>query len=163
MDEKQDKPEVEGAAEKPPEVGVKPGDVVVIEVVEVQAMQSTIDGQPVDQRTNADKATPPADEAADVPTEASTSVVTVLPYVSCSGCNCFCRAMKCRPVVHTRFTAVSVTLWFRRKIEWLYPCGKYMTRCLQIYFYFVSEYCQTASIRGIFTVVVANGYVLVTL
>ena len=27
--------------------------------------------------------------------------------MSCSGCNCFCRAMKCRPVVHTRFTAVS--------------------------------------------------------
>ena len=45
--------------------------------------------------------------------------------VSCSGCNCFCRAMKCRPLVHARFTAVSwlvalvyrgvindVTLWY---------------------------------------------------
>ena len=84
-----DKPEVESAAEKPPEtvdsgdaavkVGVKPGDVVVTEVVEVQAVQSTIDGQPVDQRTDAAKATPPAGETADVPPEASTSAVADKP------------------------------------------------------------------------------------
>ena len=32
--------------------------------------------------------------------------------MSCSGCNCFCRAMKCRPVVHARFTAVSWLIAF---------------------------------------------------
>ncbi|KAK2182159.1 hypothetical protein NP493_364g01047 [Ridgeia piscesae] len=82
-EEKQDKPEVESAAEKPPEKvdggdaakKPKPGVVVVTEVVEIQAVQSKIDGRSVDENAEVVKVVTPVDNATDVQPEPSTSVV----------------------------------------------------------------------------------------